>query len=449
MIDLIRHSNYTDKNAIAKDLKVSWPTLKKEMDELIKNGLIVCDNDSPIKKYKPNPNFGYFLSIAVGATETKVALIDFDFQPVKFFSICNEIEFNEVVSKLRKNVPQKLISDNYLCFKTERTYIKINEMCTKIIETFLGVFENSQKELLSVSISLPGVFDKDTHVMIFCPNIPELVNMDVKTIVHKNLIDELNEKNIPFRIFHDTVAATVYEKENLYRVYNKENIYKDCPNMAVIYMGSGLGAGLIIQRSLVLGATGAVGEIGHININYKDLKVDPNDEFALDDQSHYKIKEIEDGIEKEKLEDNININEGTCSCGNKYCLERLIRIKVFNAKNIDDYLYKTSKEELNNFVKNHPYRYEVLKYLIGCVLNITINYINVDLIAFTGRILNEIPQLKQEMETLKTGYSLKTSARKCHILTEPSPPDSVAIGAAIMSYYSLFCDFSKEETIRW
>ncbi|MBQ4602382.1 MAG: ROK family protein, partial [Clostridia bacterium] len=146
---------------------------------------------------------------------------------------------------------------------------------------------------------------------------------------------------------------------------------------------------------------------------------------------------------------NIDVKSGKCACGNSSCLERLIRIKVFNSNSIEDFTKKTTVQHLQEFTMLHPYRYKVLKHLIAHALCIVTNTLNVDLIIFSGRILNEIPQLKKDMSGLMSKFSLTASAKYCNIVDSSGDESSVAIGASIMAYYNIYSDSYKEFYINW
>lgn len=450
IIDAIRHTDSTDYKSVADRVSFSWPTVKSTVDELIKEKVIEEIKSFEVKRFIPNNSFGYFLGLSIGATECKVVISSFDFEPINQ----NEHE-KEFFKKFKRNlevVLGKSLSKDILCFKTQSNDIEIQDMCSAIIETALNLFEkDDERDLLSVGISLPGIIDKNTGEISFCPNIPKFVAMPVSKIIRRDLFDRIKQHNISYHLCHDTVAATVYEKECLYKIDNAERSNKDKANIATIYMGYGLGCGFVFNNSLMLGASGAVGETGHIPILYSDLEIgeDLSDEQSnkeLTDRSSYNWK---DSSGNSYSEPNIDISLGKCACGNISCLERLIRIKVFNSNSVEDFARKTDSKLLKEFHLDHPYRYRVLKYFIAHMLCMTTNTLNVDLIVFSGRLLNEIPQLKKDMEGLLSKYSLTASAKYCHILNGSGKAEAVAIGASIMSYYSISDDLNKKFQINW
>jgi len=104
------------------------------------------------------------------------------------------------------------------------------------------------KQIRGLGIGAPGACDPDTGTVIFAPNL-----------VWKNfpLKKEL-EKRLPFPVFveNDCNIQTlgVYEKELKARPRN----------MVGIFLGTGIGAGIILEGKLYRGFNRTAGEIGHM-----------------------------------------------------------------------------------------------------------------------------------------------------------------------------------------
>lgn len=450
IIDTIRHIDSTDYKSISDKVVYSWPTVKSTIDDLITRNVLLDSKDSKLQRFFPNGSFAYFLGVAVGATECKAVITRFNFEPIGNNTDDSDL-FISFKTKL-EGILGKSLSEEILCFKSVCDNVEIQDICSIIIEIALDLFEkDTNRHLVAIGVSLPGIIDKNNNEISFCPNIPKFVAMPTSKILRSNLRERIAKSKITYHLCHDTVAATVYEKEWLYNANNPERINKDKPNMASIYMGYGLGCGFIFNNSLMLGASGAVGEFGHIPITYKDIRIDKNlspdikDKEVKDKQKYIWIDE-KGGKHREN---NIKFSEGECACGNASCLERLIRIKVFNSNNIDDFSEKTKSNLLADFDQKHPYRYKVLKHLVAQMLCFISNTLNVDLIVFSGRLLNGIPRLKKDMEGLLSKYSLTASIKYCNILNGSCKADAVAIGASIMAYYSIRSDMTKNYYIDW
>ncbi len=450
IIDTLRHIDTTDYKSIANQVVYSWPTVKSTIDDLITRNVLLDSKDSKLQRFFPNGSFAYFLGVAVGATECKAVITRFNFE-----SIGKNTDDSDLFLSFKKNLETvlgKSLSEEILCFKSMCDNVEVQDICSIIIETALDLFEHdATRNLVAIGVSLPGIIDKNNDEISFCPNIPKFVAMPTSKILRSDLRERIAKSKITYHLCHDTVAATVYEKEWLYNENNSERVNRDKPNMASIYMGYGLGCGFIFNNSLMLGASGAVGELGHIPITYKEIRIDKSlspelkNKEAKDKQKYEWIDE--EG--NEHRENNIKFEEGECACGNASCLERLIRVKVFNSNNVDDFSKKTKSYLLKDFDQKHPYRYKVLKHLVAQMLCFISNTLNVDLIVFSGRLLNGIPRLKKDMDGLLSKYSLTASIKYCHILDGSCKADAVAIGASIMAYYNIRLDTNKNYYIDW
>lgn len=435
-IDAIRHNIIVDLKQLSEITNSSWSTAKKYVSELIDLDIVreLSDNEirSTGKRYYINPSFGYFISIALGSTQVKLTITNFDFEPENLFK---NLDFKEYLDRI-SDLFECESTEQYLCCNTKKDFVFIQSLCSKVISEGINFFKNSNtpKRLLGIGISLPGLIDWDRKEIIFCPNLTEIEGCNIESLIRKNIWDDIKENNLILNFSHDTVAALVHEKERLYI----NNIYTKAANIACLYMGSGLGASYIIQNCLVTGANHSAGEIGHLDLYYSDELVKTENKKEDDDKKFYAFKNVKTGIIQE--EENKALLDNKCKCGKAYCLEHLIRLKVFNSNTTEDFLNKTTNGELNTFAENHPYRYKVLKYFISQILNITINMLNVDLIVLTGRIFNGIPELYDEIEGLKISSSLKSSSKHCQIIKGSPRLDTTAIGAAILTYYSLVGD---------
>ena len=101
--------------------------------------------------------------------------------------------------------------------------------------------------LRSIGIGVPGTVDNASGIVLFAPNI-EWKNVDMKCI-------SANEQ-VPIYLAQDTHAAAVGE----YLV----GAGKGSRNILCITVGTGIGAGIIIEGRLYRGTVNAAGELGHV-----------------------------------------------------------------------------------------------------------------------------------------------------------------------------------------
>lgn len=104
----------------------------------------------------------------------------------------------------------------------------------------------------SIGIGIPGI-TSGTHIDYTC-NLP-LSNIDVTDYI---------KTSIPIHMSNDANCATIAE----YEISDK----KFYSNYALVTVGTGIGAGMIINGNLYSGSTGCAGELGHMIIEREGLK---------------------------------------------------------------------------------------------------------------------------------------------------------------------------------
>ena len=127
---------------------------------------------------------------------------------------------------------------------------------TKLLEEILAPLKQAQVDLenkgetaVSVGISLPGMIDTARRVWLSGMQLPGINHLDINNEICKRM-------NIPVYVEDNSRVISYYEKV--------EGHGKDLNDFVVLYLGLGVGAGIIIDKSIYRGANGTAGEIGHI-----------------------------------------------------------------------------------------------------------------------------------------------------------------------------------------
>lgn len=134
-------------------------------------------------------------------------------------------------------------------FKTAADFVNAGLECIYSIIQKVGGIEQIQ----GMGIGAPNA-NYYTGTIEFAPNIPW---------AHNGVIQLTgmfaSELGIPVRMTNDANAAAMGEK--LY------GVAKGMKNFIMITLGTGLGAGIIINSNLVYGHDGFAGELGHVNMD--------------------------------------------------------------------------------------------------------------------------------------------------------------------------------------
>ncbi len=426
LIDAVRRCHTSDKRYLSKAMETSWPTVNASLKNVLaqKNSPVFISSDGI---YEVKSTYGFFVGIAVGGSETKFSILSFDLKPIKELDCY--VYFNPLFDSLKKVCQYKSVNleQGYVCYNTPDIPTGISDLCNEILFNVIDFFKTSTDfDLLGIGVTFPGVFgnslsEDETFKMSFSPNLSRLVGTSLIELFDIRILNILDNNKISFIIGHDTEAVTVFEKESLYssKTYYQ---YRNKKNISCIYLGIGLGMGIIIDNKLLHGSCNSVGEIGHL--------FPPDLSFV---NNNLTSKELEEKNEVEKKQQE---HPHYCYCGVKNCLENQIRTKVFNAYDQESYINNTSDDELLH-LPEHTYRYKLLKAYIMHLMNLMINILNLDVIVLSGRILNGIEPLKYEVDRLKLATGLSTSSNSCKIIFGNSRADIVALGAATLSYFGI------------
>ncbi len=271
----------------------------------------------------------------------------------------------------------------------------------KIINSINEVLENSQVKLSAIDnigIGVAGQIDREKGIIINAPNI-DLNNIELKQLLEK-------EFNKPVFLGNDVEIATIGE---MYFGAGKGEKDYVC-----IFVGTGIGSGIVQEGRLRYGTTGTAGEIGHIIVD---------------------------------------IGGRSCGCGGCGCLEayasrlaiekRIIgALKKGRHSDIENYLkedkpIKTSmikksldnKDELVTQIIN-----EASEYLASGLASV-INFYNPALIILGGGLMNAIDYFYEHSIEIAKIKSLPTPSKSIRFEKAKLGDFSGVIGAALLSEY--------------
>lgn len=124
----------------------------------------------------------------------------------------------------------------------------------EIVRVILEAAENCRAQLngeqiKALSIAVPGTVDARKGLILKAPNVPVLDNFSMVEALEKEL-------EIPVILENDANAAAIGE--------SWIGASKDVADSICVTLGTGVGGGIIIDGSVLRGADGTAGEIGHI-----------------------------------------------------------------------------------------------------------------------------------------------------------------------------------------
>lgn len=274
-----------------------------------------------------------------------------------------------------------LVNDSGKIIKKCRILTEAKKGRKTVINNILNVINQlSTRNISGIGIGIPGIAKNGK--IIFIPNVP-LLNINLKNILERKL------KNM---VFVENDANCFALAEFMFGACKNKKLKE----MVGLIIGTGIGAGIIINKRLYTGSFGGAGELGH-NI--------------IDSASRFK-----------------------CSCGNSGDLESLCsgpsiirRYKKLKGriKNPDAEIILKSNENIARQVTKQTYEY------LGIGIANIVNTLNPDLIVLGGGVSKSL-SLKHISKEVKK-YAVPVLARHVKFV-KAKVHDPGAIGAACLVF---------------
>jgi len=297
----------------------------------------------------------FAVSIDVGGTNLRVALLD-----------------------LRYRVIDKRVLDTG-AFSLKDTLI------AAIISSVKKIIAGNRlrnKDILGVGLGLPGPTDERRGIVHFLPNIPGWRKVNLKRIL---------EKALKLPVFLDNDAKLMALAES------RIGATAGFKNALCLTLGTGVGAGIIIEGKLYRGDDNASAEIGHLPIN-----------------------EIGPG----------------CNCGGRACLETYIGNKRILRQARFLFKRQISLEELSSLAKRGDKKATALWQEVGGHLGVAlagaINLLNPGCIVIGGGISGAGKILFDKVKQVIAARAMKVQSGRVRVFRARLGNDSGLIGAAIM-----------------
>jgi glucokinase len=116
-----------------------------------------------------------------------------------------------------------------------------------VIEESLNDSGIDRKKIVGIGIGVAGMVDRQKGILLFGPNIGAR-NIPITEPISQQF-------KIPTYLGNDVEVATIGEQNF--------GAGKKCSNFICIFVGTGIGAGIVFNGTIYRGATGFAGEIGH------------------------------------------------------------------------------------------------------------------------------------------------------------------------------------------
>lgn len=133
----------------------------------------------------------------------------------------------------------------------EKGIEQIEEKIVKVIQDLLDESGMNISEIAAIGAGAPGVIDENKGVIVYAPNLPWR-NYNIKANIEEIF-------KVPFYIGNDVNMGVLGEW--------KFGSGKERENLVGLFVGTGVGGGLILNNKLYTGSRHAAAELGHMVLN--------------------------------------------------------------------------------------------------------------------------------------------------------------------------------------
>jgi predicted NBD/HSP70 family sugar kinase len=176
----------------------------------------------------------------------------YEVNPLQMYTIGASIS-NQSMTIVIIDATKKIVASQSIMFSEEA---RSSKDISIFIEEIINPLNQAKKELekedkipVAIGISLPGMIDTARRVWLSGLQLPGVNNLDINKEICKRL-------ETPVYVEDNSRIISYYEKSMGHG--------KDINNFVVLYLGIGVGAGIIINNSIYRGSHGTAGEIGHL-----------------------------------------------------------------------------------------------------------------------------------------------------------------------------------------
>lgn len=123
------------------------------------------------------------------------------------------------------------------------------ERINKAMDEALASAKLPKQNISAIGIGVPGVSNPETGVVVDITNIPDFKNIDIGKALRR-------WHNVPVTLSNDVRVAATGE--------HRMGAGKGVQNLIAVFVGTGIGGGIIVNGRVYSGGRGSGGEIGHM-----------------------------------------------------------------------------------------------------------------------------------------------------------------------------------------
>lgn len=364
---------------LAKELKVSVPTITKFIGEMTEKNYIISYGKQETSEGRPpilyglNPKSGYFIGVDIKKSTLNLAVMNF---------------VGEIFES-KMGIPCQL----------DNTPEGLDTLCLEI-GSFIEQLDIDYDKILNIGINISGRVNPDSGYSFSRYNFEERPLAEI-------LSDRLN---YPVSIDNDSRAMTYGEM--------MKGAVKGEKNVIFINLSWGLGCGLIFNGELYSGKSGFSGEFGHFSVFDNEKICNCGKKGCLETEvsglalHHNLLQAIEEGKES-ILSDKIKENP-----------ESVTLLDIINATNKEDLLCIELIEEIGQ--------------KLGRYLAALINLLNPELVVIGGELAQTEDYILQPIRSAVRKYSLNLVNKDTALVLSKLQERAGIVGACMLARLKTF-----------
>lgn len=232
LLECLRASGAASRAELARVTGISKPTVSAALGNLEKAGLVRETGEMTVTSgrgrsavlYEVNPTAGYVVGIDIGRSRIRVALADLD------GTICGRREVHHEVDSFTG--PEPIVA-----------------MASRLAREVVADAGLDLHRVVHTVVGTPGVFDPASNEVRYAGSLPGWGRTGV--------VDSLREElGTSLAVHNDANLAAIGEY-----VFGAG---QGCPLLVYLMVGTGIGAGIVVDGRLFAGAHGAAGEVGYL-----------------------------------------------------------------------------------------------------------------------------------------------------------------------------------------
>ncbi len=304
-----------------------------------------------------------------------------------------------VEKNINNNLPQrKVIFEVKKKTKKEKGNKKITSKLFEAIDELFEISNIKQEEIDSIGIAIAGQIERKSGTVVNACNL-EIKNLEIKKILEQKY-------SIKTNVFNDVEAAAIGEL-----ILGAGKNHND---ILCVFIGTGIGSSIIINKKIYRGISGSAGEIGHIIVDLNGRSC-----------SCGAVGCLEAYASRSAIESRI---QGAIKKGRKSIITELTESQHISTKHIKQAL--DAHDEITTQYVN-----EAIEYLSGGLAS-AINFFNPELIILGGGLIQGIDEIYLKTVRLAKAKALRIASEKTEFKKAELKDYSAVIGATLTEEYN-------------